>query len=182
MIVLVLGFAVPARSTTQGLDVFEYDGKVYETPTYPLESYPDMSTIRHDLMPGHTGNQKSYIGNWQIVSNRLLLVRLEDFQRVPIPIIDKAGSRDCIDFNKYFPGCVTNGLVFANWFSGTMFSPGWRWGGSLEPLPRAVEEQCLSNAVIILRLEHGIVTQVVHKVKQPQPAAGASRPRKDEVK
>ncbi len=165
MAMLLLGSANASFATFQAGDILKYKGQELRTPVFPLEEYALIveKTISLQIAPHtmSTGNYRGYVATWEVQSNELYLIEIEGW--IKGSFVENKVTAEPFNSHKkaslelLFPGKVKNGRVLADWFSGTIFAPGSRWGASL---PKEDQKKQEAEAELIISIERGIVTKV----------------------
>jgi len=108
--------------TAQIPDSIAIDGAQHMLFSEPLEAYYSDYRPRPSFAPGNTANWRGYIASWEIRDNRLYL------SGIKAEVCDRAGpqgwrcdKRHPIGLKDLFP--KGNGMVFAEWYSGTLRVP-----------------------------------------------------------
>ena len=91
--------------TTQISEILYFENERYTIDKYPLSQYPDLPR-KNDFHLSISACWRGYIGTWEIIKNKLYLVRL-------------SGHGD-FTMEKLFPG---KDKVFAYWFTGEISLP-----------------------------------------------------------
>ena len=154
-------------ATYQTGDIFKYAAEELRTPVLPLEGHPFIAEKIISLQSAprrmSTGNYRGYVATWEIQGNELYLVEFEVEGLITAPSAGSKATAESSDSHKkatlefLFPGKVKNGRVLADWFSGTIFTPGRRWGTSL---PKEEQEKQEAEASLIINVEKGKVIKV----------------------
>ena len=156
----MLALTSPCYATVQTGDIVRYEGATFSTPVFPLEQYAPVAEkqIRLQIKPSthSTANYRGYVATWEVQSNKLYLAALDGW------IWDSFDSHKRATLELLFPGKVQNNTVFADWFSGRMFTPGDRWGASFVKEDQEKQE---AKAELIITIERGNVIKVDDKRK-----------------
>lgn len=110
--------------TGQTPDRIIYQDISYSLIGYPLFHYPNKSQVDPDSMfkgegCSSTGNYRRYVATWLIEDEKLYLSKIANgcFGLGPVNQVEYA------DLSNVFPQTYENGKVFADWFSGLLYSP-----------------------------------------------------------
>lgn len=97
--------------TAQALERLTHQGRVLGMRSEPLAQYFALTGEPPAFAALSTANWRGYVGDWEIVQDRLYLVGLRgEFE-----------SGEKVHLHSLFPGFPTR--VFAHWFSGTISIP-----------------------------------------------------------
>lgn len=152
MLLAILSVASPCSATFQAGDILKYEGGTFRTPVFPLEQFGPVADkkLRLEIEPNtrSTGNYRGYVATWEVQSNKLYLVAINGW------IAESFDSHKRATLELLFPGRVKDDRVFADWFSGRIFTPGHRWGASLSKDDQEKQEE---KAELVITIEKGIV-------------------------
>jgi hypothetical protein len=183
MILATLLFCAANASfaTFQTGDILKYAGEEFRTPVFPLEGRPFIAEKIISLQSASrwmsTGNYRGYVATWEVQGNELYLVEFEVEGLTTGPSAGiKATAESSDSHNKatlefLFPGKVKNGRVLADWFSGTIFTPGHRWG---ESLPKEDQREQEAQASLIINIEKGNVIKIEDR-RTPSKAVNSDK-------
>lgn len=108
--------------TAQIADSIAIDGVQHMLFSEPLEAYYAEHTPRPSFAPGSTANWRGYVASWEIRDNKLYL------SDIKAELCDRGGpegwrcdKRYPVGLKELFPR--GNGMVFAEWYSGTLRVP-----------------------------------------------------------
>ena len=97
--------------TAQFSEKLILDGQTYAMTSTPLGDYFVLGGHCPDLMPGSTALWRAYVGTWEVVNDRLYLIKISATLRNGEPA----------KLEHFFPGFPDR--VFAHWFSGQVRLP-----------------------------------------------------------
>ena len=97
--------------TAQFSELLMLEGKQQALCSYPLASYFALGGESVAFRPSSTALSRGYIGTWEILDQRLYLIRLQGWLQDESPV----------SVETVFPGYPQR--VFAHWFSGTLRLP-----------------------------------------------------------
>lgn len=158
--VLLVCFPAFVGATTQSSECLIYNGRECYTPVYPLESCPTVDEEELHLQGGGvcTSNLRGYVATWEVAENKLWLTDIETW--IPAEkgnVHDFWSSFRKASLEDFFPGQVIDGRVHATWFTGHIFSPGYRWGSSLSDADRKKQE---AEARLVVFVSNGMVQKI----------------------
>ena len=160
----MLALTSPCYATVQHGDIVRYEGATFSTPVFPLEQFGPVAEkqFRLQIEPNtySSANCRGYVATGEVHSNKLYLAALDGW------IWGSFDSHKRATLELLFPGRVQNGTVFADWFSGRMFTPGYRWGASFV---KEEQEKQEAKAELIITVERGNVIKVDDKRKSSLP-------------
>jgi hypothetical protein len=96
--------------TAQAPEIIYYRGNKYRLIVEPLEMYLRKKIIKPRIKRYSTANRRGYIGTWKIENEKLYLEKLYSHNREEMKLK-----------SKLFP--EIDGLVFAEWYSGSLVCP-----------------------------------------------------------
>jgi len=156
----ILVFASTCSATVQTGDIMRYEAAIFRTPVFPLEQYGPVAEkkIRLEIMPNthSSGNYRGYVATWEVQSNKLYLVAIDGW------IAESFDSHKRATLELLFPEKSPMGRVLADWFSGRMFTPGYRWEASFRKEDQDKQE---AKAELVITIERGNVIKVDDKRK-----------------
>ena len=120
-----------------------FNGNKLELCTCPLNSFLNFSKFSRKFCSPHTALWRGYVGTWEIVDNRLYLIKLSG------EFVD--GSQ--VSLEAIFPGYPDR--VFAHWYSGVLRIP---QGGLLKYVHMGFGSKYESD--LILNIDKGYVINV----------------------
>ena len=145
-----------SRATDQEGDHLIYDGVSHGIYVYPLESCNPKARGRllHQgpWDPWCSANLRGYVATWEIAEGKLWLTKVTTLDD-ELKDWDKNNTIP----ESAFPGEVVDGRVHAKWFTGTLYSPGSRWGRSLPARERKRQE---ARSRLLIRISNGVVVSV----------------------
>ncbi len=97
--------------TAQFSELLMLEGKQHSLCSYPLASYFALGGESVAFRASSTALSRGYIGTWEILDQRLYLIRLQGWLEDESPV----------SLETVFPGYPQR--VFAHWFSGTLRLP-----------------------------------------------------------
>ena len=97
--------------TAQFSELLMLEGQQHALCSYPLASYFALGGESVAFQPSSTALSRGYVGTWEILDQRLYLIRLQGWLEDESPV-----SLDTV-----FPGYPER--VFAHWYSGTLRLP-----------------------------------------------------------
>ena len=97
--------------TAQFSELLMLEGKQHSLCSYPLASYFALGGESVAFRASSTALSRGYIGTWEILGQRLYLIRLQGWLQDESPV----------SLETVFPGYPQR--VFAHWFSGTLRLP-----------------------------------------------------------
>ena len=133
--------------TAQYAENLSYDGEEYAMCAEPLEMYFNLTSLHPPFQSTTTALWRGYIGSWEIVDNRLYLVKLTGS-------LTSGGDASLATL---FPDNPER--VFAHWFSGTIRLP---QGKLLEYVHMGYSS--VYERDVYLVVENGVVTKTDIKV------------------
>jgi hypothetical protein len=194
-ITLFTALATLAFATSQELDILQYEGSEYRITTFPLSSYDLDLRLRVEPKSGFvsSGNYRGYVATWIITEGKLYLVNvdgwieqyshsekeyLSDQKEYPRPFrMKKFYTYERATLELLFPHEVAEGKVFASWFSGELYTGGYR--PAAERSEEFIENQ-KKHAELIFQITNGNIESVLDKrnpnqALEPTPAGAAHR-------
>jgi len=162
IIFLILGFACSGFACGQDNDVLKYSGETFLIPVFPLEDYSPKFHLQIEPYVNTTGNYRGYVATWEVSGDKLYLVDIRGWLR------DSLRPQRKATLELLFPSKVKAGRVFAEWFSGKIFSPGYRWGATYK---KDLQERHEAEASLIITVENGNVTEIKDKRVFGKPLA-----------
>ena len=168
----MLTLASNIQASWQERDVIWIGKQSYLTPVYPLERCTDYNSGK--VFHAHSsGNMRDYVAVWEVAEKKLFLVFIgRDEKSTELrcyggSIISEKSKRYLAHrwatVEGLFPKRIKEGKVFADWFSGTIFSPGNAWNKTLSPEEHKKLE---ARATLVITVKKGIVTNIEHRKKQ----------------
>jgi len=120
IILLIIFIPLGVLGTGQEPDILIWKGDTLTLFSNPLESNPDIDTLRHKLYGEKEGNWSTacyrlYIGEWEIIEDELYLTNLYS--------CDYSHSGMKADLKKLFGDGFKNGRVKATWLTGELVIP-----------------------------------------------------------
>ena len=158
LLALLASLACPAPATDQEGDRLVFRGDVLQIPVFPLEDCPYFDqSLPFSPRPrvAFTHRARGYLATWEIDDDTLWLIEFSGVRFRP------GSGYESPSLEELFPGRLEVGRLRASWFTGVLFSPGIRWGGTKGAMPDDLELQCLlPKATIIIHVQTGCVTRV----------------------
>lgn len=166
-VLFVHAFAAIALATWQECDILKYDGDTFYTPVFPLETCKTYTTGTNTFHATSSANCRDYVAVWEVVSNKLYLVNIGRQGSN----IDWIFPHEWATLEVLFPGKAKSGRIYADWFTGNIFSPGRRWG---EFLPKEDQSKQEAKAQLIISVKDGNVVAITDK-RTPGKASEQTR-------
>jgi hypothetical protein len=117
-LLLALPLSAALWATAQVADILMLDGEQRGLLTNPLETVLHQRKLQMWISPGETltSNSRGYIATWTLDKDRLYLNKVAGW------ICRDAKGSDCekAELEGLFPGKVSGGRVFAEWFTGQL--------------------------------------------------------------
>jgi hypothetical protein len=142
--------------TAQFSELLMLEGKQHALCSYPLASYFALGGESVAFRASSTALSRGYIGTWEILDQRLYLIRLQGWLQAESPV----------SLETVFPGYPQR--VFAHWFSGTLRLP----QGQLLHYVHGGFGSCYEQDLLI-DFDQGVVSQTTlrHNSLPAQPNA-----------
>ena len=166
-----LGLAVAAHGAFQMPDTLQHDGRSWEIAVFPLDDWEPLRTGALSLWwtPNtvFAANQRGYVAAWEIADGRLWLTGIEGCQG------SFMGQYQSASLANLFPDQADPTRIPADWFTGRIFYPSFRFGTHLLPLGETRREAQSQWAIDV---EHGRVVGIATNIPRPIPPASARHP------
>ena len=166
-----LGLAAAAHGAFQMPDVLLHDGRSWEIAVYPLDDWEPLRTGALSLWwapnTAFATNRRGYVASWEIADGRLWLTGIEGCLG---PFL---GDYRPASLAGLFPDQADAARIPADWFTGRLFYPSFRFGDHLLPIGEARRE---TQSQWILSVERGRVVGIATNAPRPLSPAGARHP------
>lgn len=166
-----LGLAAAARGAFQMPDVLFHESRSWEIAVYPLDDWEPVRTGELSLWwtPNtvFAANLRGYVAAWEIADGRLWLTGIEGCQG---PFM---GDYRPATLASLFPDQADQTRIPADWFTGRLFYPSFRFGDHLLPLGETRRE---AQAQWTIAVERGRVVGIATNAPRLLPPAGARHP------
>jgi hypothetical protein len=145
-------------ATYQHGDNLIFAGETLNIPVFPFEQYREKHGWRPHLSikPNmiSSANGRGYVATWEIADGKLWLTGIEAW------IQHEDGSYERASLPALFPSDSPRERVLADWFTGKLVYPGYKWGSHRDP---SEEEQLLLNAKLVITVNQGAVSEVIDR-------------------
>ena len=166
-----LSLAVAARGAFQMPDTLLHQGQTWEIAVFPLDDWEPLRTGALSLWwtPNtvFAANLRGYVASWEIADGRLWLTGIKGCQGAFM------GDYQPATLASLFPEQTDRTRIPADWFSGRIFYPSFRYGMHLLPLDEARRE---AQSQWTIAVERGRVTAIITNAPQSLLPTGARHP------